>query len=145
MEIIKQSKLAEVDDNMKQLLVIYFLVEIFVALSFLVKFKCLVTLQCHEALAFHRYEIQSGLHDPYEDCVSAMRLYKRLRAVDHQNKGIVASLATDYTQNITNRFDSWKAKELEKMTPDELYQISTSNYKCWCLDQCKNAVLGIDL
>ncbi|KAF3436335.1 hypothetical protein FNV43_RR23427 [Rhamnella rubrinervis] len=89
------------------------------------------------------YEIQSGLHNPYEDCVSAMRLYKRMRAVDHQNKGIGASLPTNYTQNGTNCFDSWKAKELEKMTPDELYQMSTSNYKCWCLDQRKNAVSGI--
>ncbi|KAG9457424.1 hypothetical protein H6P81_001932 [Aristolochia fimbriata] len=26
------------------------------------------------------YEIQSGVHDPYEDCVAAMRLYRRMRA-----------------------------------------------------------------
>ncbi|GAV78725.1 RNase_T domain-containing protein [Cephalotus follicularis] len=76
------------------------------------------------------YDIQSGVHDPYEDCVSAMRLYKRIRGLDHHVVG-------NDTQNITSGFDSWKSKELVKMTPDELYKISRSNYRCWCLDSKK--------
>lgn len=76
------------------------------------------------------YDIQSGIHDPYEDCVSVMRLYKRMRAKDHHGKGIE-------THNLINTFDSWKSKELEKMSPEELYEISRSDYRCWCLDQCK--------
>lgn len=79
------------------------------------------------------YDIQTGIHDPYEDCVSAMRLYKRLRAVDHQKEGTAISV-TDYTKNITSNFDSLRPKELEQMTPDELYEISRSKYRCWCLD-----------
>ncbi|XP_024933610.1 uncharacterized protein LOC107425975 isoform X2 [Ziziphus jujuba] len=91
------------------------------------------------------YQIQSGVHDPYEDCVSVMRLYRRMRAQDHQNIGMGASFATNYPQNLKNGFDWRKTKELEVMTPDELYEISTPNYKCWCLDQGKNAVSNIDL
>ncbi|KAL2556818.1 Exonuclease family protein [Forsythia ovata] len=78
------------------------------------------------------YDIQSGVHDPYEDCVSAMRLYKRMRSQDHQTRGMGMLLAAQSTS--TNTFDSWKSKELENMTPDELFEISKSNYKCWCLD-----------
>ncbi|KAL9430878.1 hypothetical protein AB3S75_026134 [Citrus x aurantiifolia] len=73
------------------------------------------------------YDIQSGVHDPYEDCVSVMRLYKRFRGQDHQVEEIG-------NQNPTGSFDSYKYKELEKMSPNELYQISKSDYRCWCLD-----------
>ncbi|XP_052171335.1 RNA exonuclease 4-like isoform X2 [Diospyros lotus] len=84
-----------------------------------------------------RYDIQSGVHDPYIDCVSAMRLYKRIRAQDHCSQGLEASVAAQQSHNLMtngNSFDNWKPKELESMTPDELFQISKSNYKCWCLD-----------
>ncbi|KAG5251979.1 RNA exonuclease [Salix suchowensis] len=78
------------------------------------------------------YNIQTGEHDPYVDCVSVMRLYKRMRAQDHQVNGIG-------TPNSDSGFESQKAEELENMTPDELYQLSKSNYKCWCLDSKKAA------
>ncbi|GLT71446.1 hypothetical protein SLA2020_434620 [Shorea laevis] len=85
------------------------------------------------------YNIQTGFHDPYEDCVSAMRLYKRMCALDHQKGGIEISTAAYRSQNITSNFDSFRAKELEQMTPDELYEISRPNYRCWCLDSTKQA------
>ncbi|XP_062145304.1 uncharacterized protein LOC133852555 isoform X1 [Alnus glutinosa] len=80
------------------------------------------------------YDIQTGFHDPYEDCVSVMRLYKKMRALDHQKGGTEISTAALRSQNITSNFDSFRAKELEQMTPDELYEISRPNYRCWCLD-----------
>ncbi|KAL5792984.1 hypothetical protein ACOSP7_001578 [Xanthoceras sorbifolium] len=75
------------------------------------------------------YDIQSGVHDPYEDSVSAMRLYKRFRSQDHHDQ-----LKEIGYQKISNGFDSYKSKELEKMSPSELYEISRSNYRCWCMD-----------
>uniref|UniRef100_A0A2N9GWC4 C2H2-type domain-containing protein n=1 Tax=Fagus sylvatica TaxID=28930 RepID=A0A2N9GWC4_FAGSY len=81
-----------------------------------------------------RYNIQTGFHDPYEDCVSAMRLYKRMRAQDHQIEASEISTAPYKSQNVTSKFDSLRAKELEQMSPDELYEISRPNYRCWCLD-----------
>ncbi|KAI5316015.1 hypothetical protein L3X38_045191 [Prunus dulcis] len=80
------------------------------------------------------YDIQSGFHDPYEDCVSAMRLYKRFCALDHQKEGNVASLAMLCAKDIPGSFDSWETDKLEKMTLDDLYEMSRPNYKCWCLD-----------
>ncbi|PSR94799.1 RNA exonuclease [Actinidia chinensis var. chinensis] len=81
------------------------------------------------------YDIQSGVHDPFVDCVSAMRLYKRMRAQDHHFEEFEASISAQHTQYFnSNSFDSWKPKELESMNPDELFQISKSKYKCWCLD-----------
>ncbi|CAL8998020.1 unnamed protein product, partial [Prunus brigantina] len=77
---------------------------------------------------------QSGFHDPYEDCVSAMRLYKRFRGLDQQKEGNVASLATMRAKDIPGSFDSWETDKLEKMTLDELYEMSRPNYKRWCLD-----------
>ncbi|XP_022759717.1 RNA exonuclease 4 [Durio zibethinus] len=77
------------------------------------------------------YDIQSGTHDPYEDCVSVMRLYKRMRGQDHH----VEELG-DKKANCG--FDSFRSTELDKLTPDELYEISTSDYKCWCLDFSKD-------
>ncbi|KAJ6390287.1 hypothetical protein OIU77_024497 [Salix suchowensis] len=56
------------------------------------------------------YNIQTGEHDPYVDCVSVMRLYKRMRAQDHQVNGIG-------TPNSDSGFESQKAEELENMTP----------------------------
>lgn len=86
-------------------------------------------------LWLYRYDIQSGMHDPCEDCVAAMRLYKRFRALDHQKEGIDASIATKHANDIHGSFDSWTTDKLEKMTPDELYEMSRPNYKCWCLDR----------
>ncbi|KAJ8898688.1 hypothetical protein K2173_004722 [Erythroxylum novogranatense] len=73
------------------------------------------------------YDIQKGIHDPYEDCVSVMRLYKRLCAQDHQMDG-------NGTEIFDYSFDLWKHEELQKMTPDELYKISKLDYICWCSD-----------
>ncbi|KAM6558599.1 hypothetical protein CsatA_027838 [Cannabis sativa] len=83
------------------------------------------------------YDIQSGTHDPYEDCVSVMRLYKRMRDLNHE-ESIEASFSVHRTESFRVDLSSW-TKELETMTPDELYQMSTSNYTCWCLDQRQNA------
>ncbi|XP_012092295.1 RNA exonuclease 4 isoform X2 [Jatropha curcas] len=74
------------------------------------------------------YTIQTGVHDPYEDCVSVVRLYKRMRDQDHQ------MVEGSELQSTWGGFDFWKLRELEKKTPDELYEISRSNYRCWCLD-----------
>lgn len=84
------------------------------------------------------YDIQTGFHDPYEDCVSVMRLYKRMRDLEHRKESIGGSLATQCAQNITGDLASRNTKEFEKMTPDVLYQLSKSNYWCWCLDQSQN-------
>eukprot|EP00268_Persea_americana_P034869 TRINITY_DN34468_c0_g2_i2.p1 TRINITY_DN34468_c0_g2~~TRINITY_DN34468_c0_g2_i2.p1 ORF type:complete len:241 (+),score=39.04 TRINITY_DN34468_c0_g2_i2:1185-1907(+) len=72
------------------------------------------------------YDIQSGFHDPYEDSVAAMRLYKRMRAQVHQP--VKASTLSG------SLHDPWIQKQVEKMTPDALLEISRSNYRCWCLD-----------
>lgn len=69
-----------------------------------------------------------------------MRLYKKMRALDHPMEGTEASVGTNHTHN--NSFSNpWNAKEIEKMTPDELYGISRSSYKCWCLDRGKKPEL----
>ncbi|XP_050235638.1 RNA exonuclease 4 isoform X2 [Mercurialis annua] len=73
------------------------------------------------------YNIQIEVHDPYEDCVSVMRLYKRMRMQDHK-------VERSGVRDICGDFDSLRPKELEDMTPEDLYDISRSNYKCWCLD-----------
>ena len=82
----------------------------------------------------YRYDIQSGMHDPYEDCVSVMRLYKRMRSPDHIEAGIGTAIVNHHTQSFGSGFDSMKLRELENMTPDELYKLSKPNYRCWCLD-----------
>ncbi|KAL7583933.1 uncharacterized protein LOC111886401 [Lactuca sativa] len=74
------------------------------------------------------YDIRSGSHDTFQDCVSVMRLYKRMRSQEHQDEETAK-------QNHLN-FDARKSKDhdLQNMSPDELFRISTSNYQCWCLD-----------
>ncbi|KAL0435776.1 UNVERIFIED_CONTAM: RNA exonuclease 4 [Sesamum radiatum] len=81
-----------------------------------------------------RYDIQIGMHDPYEDCVSVMRLYKRIRSQKHQTKGMEFRLAVGSTPSLKNGHDSWSYREIENMTPEELFNISKSNYRCWCFD-----------
>ena len=83
---------------------------------------------------FFKYNIQTSFHDPYVDSVSAMRMYKRMRAQDHPNDASEISTDAYKSQNVTSKFDSLRAKELEQMSPDELYEISRPNYKCWFLD-----------
>ncbi|KAG2371155.1 uncharacterized protein HKW66_Vig0213290 [Vigna angularis] len=78
------------------------------------------------------YDIQSGTHDPYEDCVSVMRLYKRIRAQMHPEE---EDHGTSTPSNrIVGVHDCWRSKELDNRTPDQLYAMSRSDYKCWCLD-----------
>ncbi|KAK2371304.1 Exonuclease family protein [Trifolium repens] len=77
------------------------------------------------------YDIQTGIHDPYEDCVSVMRLYKRIRGQSHEDEGYGKLTPSD---NIVSMCDSWRSKELDNLTPDELYAISKPDYRCWCLD-----------
>ncbi|KAE8692094.1 Exonuclease family protein isoform 2 [Hibiscus syriacus] len=83
-----------------------------------------------------RYDIQSGIHDPYEDSISMMRLYKRMRDQDHEQ---VVRLGDGKAKC---GFDSFRSTELDKKTPDELYEISVSDYKCWCLDLSKDCNRG---
>lgn len=82
------------------------------------------------------YEIQIRIHDPYEDCVSVMRLYKRMREQeqDHLRDFDRTCLPSKVTEFLSNEFDCWKMKDLEKLSPDELYEMSRSKYQCWCLD-----------
>ncbi|XP_020698876.1 RNA exonuclease 4 [Dendrobium catenatum] len=76
------------------------------------------------------YEIQTGIQDPYEDCVAAMRLYGRLKAQPHSGENASGS---GEVQN-RNNFPAWRQRELENMSPAELLEISASDYYCWCLD-----------
>ncbi|XP_057459089.1 uncharacterized protein LOC130749733 [Lotus japonicus] len=77
------------------------------------------------------YDIQLGTHDPYEDSISAMRLYKRMRGQNHQEKNCGTLTSSN---NFVGMSDGWKSKELDNLTPDELFDMSKSDYKCWCLD-----------
>ncbi|GMN42504.1 hypothetical protein TIFTF001_011722 [Ficus carica] len=80
--------------------------------------------------AYLGYDIQSGIQDPYEDCVATMRLYMRMRSQNHRVEEY--PLAAD-PQN-RNNFASWRQSELERMTPEQMLDISRSDYYCWCLD-----------
>eukprot|EP00253_Pinus_taeda_P013762 PITA_13762 len=79
---------------------------------------------------FLGYNIQNGAHDPYEDCVAVMRLYKKMRNIDHSPKENL-TIAEFPIENI---FANWKQKDLEKMSPETLLKISQSDFYCWCLD-----------
>ncbi|KAH7862360.1 hypothetical protein Vadar_003711 [Vaccinium darrowii] len=80
------------------------------------------------------YEIQSGVHDPFVDCVSVMRLYKRMRDQNHHLEELGKSIAQNALNSLPTSLNSLEFEKLESMTPDELFQISKSDYKCWCLD-----------
>ncbi|OAY74519.1 RNA exonuclease 4 [Ananas comosus] len=83
------------------------------------------------------YDIQSGAHDPYEDCVAALRLYKRMRSQPHLNGGFPGSSSSGgdvETTSKRNPFDPSGWRDLEKMSPDDLLNMSVPDYKCWCLD-----------
>ncbi|KAF4399938.1 hypothetical protein G4B88_021152, partial [Cannabis sativa] len=76
------------------------------------------------------YDIQTGIQDPYEDCVATMRLYSRMRSQNHRAEDY--PLASD-PQN-RNNFASWRQSELERMSPEQMLALSRSDYYCWCLD-----------
>ncbi|KAK1273132.1 hypothetical protein QJS04_geneDACA012079 [Acorus gramineus] len=77
------------------------------------------------------YEIQTGTHDPFEDCVAVMRLYKRMRGQVHRNEAFSPSSGIPHS---INSFDAYDPNDLMKMSPDALLQISRPKYMCWCLD-----------
>ncbi|KAH0639863.1 hypothetical protein KY285_036449 [Solanum tuberosum] len=79
------------------------------------------------------YDIQVGFHDPYQDSVSVMRLYKRIRSQDHPMEGTIR-VSNSPALSFSSSSDPWKSMAHENMTPNELLEISRSNYKCWCLD-----------
>ncbi|KAL5582565.1 hypothetical protein UlMin_015007 [Ulmus minor] len=81
--------------------------------------------------AYVGYDIQSGIQDPYDDCVATMRLYMRMRSQNHRVESY--PLASD-PQN-RNNFASWRQNELERMSPQQMLEISRSDYYCWCLDR----------
>lgn len=58
--------------------------------------------------------------------MAAMRLYKRMRAQVHEPAEALTLSGS--------LLDPWIQKQVEKMTPDALLEISRSKYKCWCLD-----------
>ncbi|XP_022873456.1 RNA exonuclease 4-like isoform X2 [Olea europaea var. sylvestris] len=76
------------------------------------------------------YDIQTGIQDPYEDCVATMRLYMRMRSQRHKVEDY--PLAQD-PQN-RNNFAAFRQSELERMAPEKMLEISRSDYYCWCLD-----------
>ncbi|KAJ4960033.1 hypothetical protein NE237_019943 [Protea cynaroides] len=78
--------------------------------------------------AYLGYEIQTGIQDPYDDCVATMRLYMRMSSQAHPVEDY--PLATD----ARNNFALSRQNELERMTPEGLLAISRSDYYCWCLD-----------
>ncbi|KVH94415.1 Ribonuclease H-like domain-containing protein [Cynara cardunculus var. scolymus] len=82
--------------------------------------------------AYLGYDIRLGTYDTFQDCVSVMRLYKRMRAQEHQEgkTGTSYSHDTKWNRNMADQ----TSQDLENMSPDELFQISKSNYQCWCLD-----------
>ncbi|XP_047337142.1 RNA exonuclease 4-like [Impatiens glandulifera] len=80
--------------------------------------------------AYLGYDIQTGVQDPYEDCVATIRLYMRMKSQFHRAENY--PLATD-PQN-RNTFAQWRQSELERMSPEDMLEVSRSDYYCWCLD-----------
>ncbi|KAF6145260.1 hypothetical protein GIB67_041455 [Kingdonia uniflora] len=80
------------------------------------------------------YDIQQGVHCPYEDCVAAMRLYKRMRSQVHLTEEEIDTSNFTKSNHRTNIFDSLSAEDLMDMSPDALLDISRPTYRCWCLD-----------
>ncbi|XP_059295277.1 RNA exonuclease 4-like [Lycium ferocissimum] len=80
--------------------------------------------------AYLGYDIQSGVQDPYEDCVATMKLYMRMKSQFHKKENY--PLATDLQNK--NNLASWRQNELERMTSEQLLDLSRCDYYCWCLD-----------
>ena len=79
------------------------------------------------------YDIQTGgHHHPYDDCVAAMRLYKRMRAMSHLH--LYGRPKDDDDESTVKAFPEWRQRELERMSPEELLAMSKPDYRCWCLD-----------
>ncbi|CAK9308893.1 unnamed protein product [Citrullus colocynthis] len=76
------------------------------------------------------FELQNGIQDPYEECIVAMRLYKRMRSQVHRIEK--HPMASD-PQN-KNNFANWRENELQRMSPEQMLEISRSDYYCWCMD-----------
>ncbi|KAH7432778.1 hypothetical protein KP509_07G039500 [Ceratopteris richardii] len=73
------------------------------------------------------YKIQEGKsHDPLEDAIAAMRLYKRMRNANHNMQG--------GTKRRQLPLYARPSRELETMTPEELLELSEPRFRCWCLD-----------
>lgn len=77
-----------------------------------------------------RFDLQNGIQDPYEECIVAMRLYKRMRSQVHRKESY--PMASD-PQN-KNNFAIWRENELQRMSPEQMLEISRSDYYCWCMD-----------
>ncbi|MCO5593385.1 hypothetical protein L7F22_047397 [Adiantum nelumboides] len=72
------------------------------------------------------YKIQEGnSHDPFEDAIAAMRLYKRMKMASH-------IYGCNNSRELSLLFR--KNEELEAMTPEELLELSQPRFQCWCLD-----------
>lgn len=79
------------------------------------------------------YDIQTGgHHHPYDDCVAAMHLYKRMRAMSHLH--LRGRPKDDDDESTDKAFPAWRQRELERMSPEELLALSKPEYQCWCLD-----------
>ena len=61
----------------------------------------------------------------YEDCVAAMRFYKRMKYKRHKIEDF-----PQVTDPHRNNFASWRQYELERMSPDDLLMLSRSDYYC---------------
>lgn len=85
---------------------------------------------------FHSYEIQTGIHDPYEDCVASLRIYKRMRDQLHKiETGYkLNSRYNSDNHNSNNAFFTQNYNSLEEKSPDALLEMSGLDYRCWCLD-----------
>lgn len=70
------------------------------------------------------------MQDPYEDCVATMRLYMRMKSQVHKREDYPLAMEPQNRDN----FAAWRQTELERMTPQQLLEISRSDYYCWCLD-----------
>jgi hypothetical protein len=72
--------------------------------------------------------IQEGAsHDPYEDAVAAMRLYKRMRMVSH-----LPLQGKKEGSHLRPPSDAIKVKK--ELEPMELLHLSKCHFHCWCLD-----------
>lgn len=54
-----------------------------------------------------------------------------MRGQNHQGKNCGTLTPNN---NFVGKSDGWISKELDNLTPDELFDMSKSDYKCWCLD-----------
>ncbi|GFP96052.1 rna exonuclease 4 [Phtheirospermum japonicum] len=81
--------------------------------------------------AYLGYDIQTGIQDPYEDCVAAMRLYTRMRSQAHRVEGYISTASESQNRN---NFATRRQSELERMTPEKMLEISRCDYYCWCFD-----------